>query len=162
MAQEMPQILSQHSTGELAALAIAGIFVLMLLLSAYRRREAIGRKLRHLFLMVAAFVLAILVASQFTQDRPKIILIALLAELVVGVRMRPPDRSRYISRTERRKVIARFERSGKRYDPKRHHIDHVIPHSRGGSNRADNLRVLESEKNLAKSARAPWWDVFSR
>ena len=59
--------------------------------------------------------------------------------------------------------VCKYERrTGQRYNPRKHHIDHVVPYSRGGGSRADNLRVLDSEKNLAKSDRAPWWDVFSR
>ena len=147
--------------GQIVIFAVVGLLIAITLLSAYRRREAIGRNLRHRFLMAGSFLLALLIAKQFTQDPWKAFLVAVIVELIVGIRTRPVSR-RYISRIEKRKAIARFERSGKRYDPRLHEIDHIIPYSRGGGSRADNLRVIERDRNRQKSARAPWWDVFSR
>ena len=143
------------------AYAMVTLFVALVVMALYRRRELVAQKLRQGFFMMTCAVLAFWISKQFTDDNVRAALIMVLVELVVGYWYRP-RRSRYISRVERRKVIARFERSGQRYNSKRHHIDHVVPYSRGGSNRADNLRVLERERNLAKSDRAPWWDVFSR
>ena len=44
---------------------------------------------------------------------------------------------------------------GEKFDPKKHHVDHVWPFSRGGSHTADNLRVIEKKKNLRKGAKRP-------
>jgi hypothetical protein len=161
MVQSNQNLIQQISTGQLVLYGCVGIFVLMLFLSLYRRREALGGKLRAVFLGFAGFFLTVTILKQYTADGIKILLAGLLAEVLIINYFRP-RRSRYVARSEKRKAIARFERSGKRYDPKKHHIDHVVPYSRGGSSKADNLRVLEKERNLAKSDRSPWWDVFSR
>jgi 5-methylcytosine-specific restriction endonuclease McrA len=63
-------------------------------------------------------------------------------------------RSRYVSKSTRRAVIAR-DLKGERYDPTKHHVDHVWPFARGGSHTADNLRVIEKKKNLQKGAKRP-------
>jgi 5-methylcytosine-specific restriction endonuclease McrA len=38
---------------------------------------------------------------------------------------------------------------------RKHHIDHIWPHSAGGSNTVDNLRVIPKKKNLRKGAKKP-------
>jgi len=63
-------------------------------------------------------------------------------------------RSRHISAKVRRKVIER-DLKGQKYDPKKHHVDHVWPYSRGGSSTEDNLRVLDKRENLKKGAKKP-------
>ena len=63
-------------------------------------------------------------------------------------------RSRHISAKVRRKVIER-DLKGQKYDPKKHHIDHVWPYSRGGSSTEDNLRVLDKGENLKKGSKKP-------
>ncbi len=73
-----------------------------------------------------------------------------------------PRRSRSIPSDVRPAVIRRDLR-GRRFDPSRHHIDHIWPFSRGGSHTEDNLRVVNKRKNLRKGARKPKpWDWFSR
>lgn len=139
----------------------AGLFALLIFLSLYRRRELITAKIRQLILAFGAFALVFVLAFQFTHDGVKAMLAGFLAEVILLVRA-APRRTRYIPRSERRKAIARYELSGKKYDPKRHHIDHIVPYARGGGSKADNLRVLDREKNLAKSAKPPWWDVLGR
>ncbi len=72
------------------------------------------------------------------------------------VRWQNTKRSRYIPKATKRAVIKRYvEETGEEYDPERHHIDHRWPHSRGGSNTEDNLRVIEKGKNLKKGAKRP-------
>lgn len=63
-------------------------------------------------------------------------------------------RSRYIPKATRRAVIA-TDLKGETFDPEKHHIDHVWPFSKGGSNTVDNLRVVEKRKNLQKGAKRP-------
>jgi hypothetical protein len=72
------------------------------------------------------------------------------------VRWQGAKRSRYIPKATKRAVMNRYAKeTGEEYDPKKHHIDHRWPHSRGGSNTQDNLRVVEKGKNLKKGARRP-------
>lgn len=75
---------------------------------------------------------------------------------VGGVELQP-DRSRYIPAAVRRKVWDRD--GGVCVECGRHagvveiHVDHRYPHSRGGSNDADNLQLLCRDDNLRKAAR---------
>jgi 5-methylcytosine-specific restriction endonuclease McrA len=72
------------------------------------------------------------------------------------LRWQGTKRSRYIPKATKRAVTKRYaEETGEKYDPKKHHIDHRWPHSRGGSNTEDNLRVIERGKNLKKGAKRP-------
>lgn len=70
------------------------------------------------------------------------------------IRWGSKKRSRYVSASTKRAVIAR-DLKGEEYDSSKHHIDHVWPHARGGSNTSDNLRVIEKKKNLQKGAKRP-------
>ena len=74
--------------------------------------------------------------------------------LLCFVGLQNKKRSRYVSRATKRAVIAR-DLKGEKYNPKKHHIDHVWPFARGGSHTADNLRVIEKQENLRKGAKRP-------
>jgi hypothetical protein len=63
-------------------------------------------------------------------------------------------RSRYIPKSTRRAVIAR-DLKGEKFDPTKHHVDHVWPFARGGSHTSDNLRVIDKKRNLQKGAKRP-------
>jgi hypothetical protein len=141
--------------------AVVGICVGLVLVALVRRRDAVASLLRYLLQIGVAAVLSFVIASRFMAP-PQPLFVAIIAELLAALYFRPHRRSRYIPRSERRKVIARFERHGARFDPKKHEIDHVVPHARGGVSKADNLQVLDRDRNRAKSDRSPWWDVFGR
>jgi len=66
----------------------------------------------------------------------------------------PPKRDRRILPAVRRAVIARDLR-GERFDSRIHHIDHVVPFSKGGDHSPENLRVVSRSRNLQKGARMP-------
>jgi 5-methylcytosine-specific restriction endonuclease McrA len=73
-----------------------------------------------------------------------------------------PKRSRRIPKGTRRAVIERDVLSkGEKYNPKKVHIDHNVPFSKGGSHTLDNLRVIPKEENLRKGAKNPgFFDIF--
>jgi len=131
--------------------------------SVYRRRHFLLSGIRYVFLVMTLYVLTFLCAAKYLwpRDPLKALLLALAVELVAINRWRP-RRSRYIPRRHKMAAIARFEMSGERYDPRKHEIDHIVPYARGGTHAADNLRVVPRDRNRGKSARSPWWDVFSR
>ena len=74
--------------------------------------------------------------------------------LIAFGRWQGKRRSRYVSKSTRRAVIAR-DLKGEKFDPQKHHVDHVWPFARGGSHTTDNLRVIEKKKNLQKGAKRP-------
>lgn len=132
----------------------------LILLSLYRRRHAIGRRMGIVIKGEIAYVGAALLLLKLGQPPLVALLAGIVCALIVAVRV--PKRSRYIPKAERRKAIAKFEVRGRRFNPRIHEIDHVVPFSRGGSNTADNLRVVERERNRSKSAKSPWWDLLGR
>jgi hypothetical protein len=74
-----------------------------------------------------------------------------------------PKRSRYIPASVKRRKIADYElRTGKKYNPRKHDLDHDVPFSQGGSSTFDNLTVRDKRANRSKGARSPWWDLFGR
>ena len=82
------------------------------------------------------------------------LVIAGFVALIAFGRWQGKRRSRVIPKAIRQAVIER-DLKGERFDPKKHHIDHVWPFSRGGSHTTDNLRVIEKIRNLRKGAKRP-------
>ena len=72
-----------------------------------------------------------------------------IVALIFFVRWQGRKRSRYIPKATRRAVIAR-DLKGEKFNPQKHHVDHVWPFARGGSHTTDNLRVIGKKKNLQK------------
>lgn len=86
--------------------------------------------------------------------KPHVSVVAGLAAVIALSYKMHRRRSRHIPLGIKRKVIAR-DLNGQPYDPQQHHIDHIWPHSRWGSNTSDNLRVIERSRNLRKGAKLP-------
>jgi hypothetical protein len=70
------------------------------------------------------------------------------------VLVRPPRRSRTIPAHIKREVINR-DLKGVEFDPKLHHIDHIVPYSLDGDHSPENLRVIPKVENLRRGARRP-------
>jgi 5-methylcytosine-specific restriction endonuclease McrA len=81
-------------------------------------------------------------------------LMAGFVALIFFGRWQGKRRSRCIPKSTRRAVIAR-DLKGEKFDPKKHHVDHVWPFAKGGSHTTDNLRVIDKKKNLQKGAKRP-------
>jgi hypothetical protein len=134
-------------------LSLGGVFGWVVLLKiVYAAREGIAWRIRTVLRGVAGFFVGVIVAQAFKLQGSEAVLTAwIVAGLAAATAKR---RSRHIPSRVRRQVIERDLR-GQKYDPKKHHIDHVWPYSRGGSHAADNLRVLEKAANLKKGANMP-------
>jgi hypothetical protein len=76
----------------------------------------------------------------------------------------PPKKGRRIPKAIRQEVIERdLTSKGLKWDPGKHHIDHLVPFSRGGDHSAKNLRVIEKNKNLRKGGKMPgFWDFLRK
>jgi hypothetical protein len=106
--------------------------------------------------MVFLVALTVLTALQVQLEPKQLQGISGVIALLFFLRWHGAKRSRYIPKATKRAVTKRYaEETGEKYDPKKHHIDHRWPHSRGGSNTEDNLRVVEKGKNLKKGAKRP-------
>jgi hypothetical protein len=155
-----------HITGipalDWAILAVAAVVVLYCLKAMRLARDAVRQAIR-------LFIVGFLVGLAFYVFRGKAggdvplhdgVAFGIFALILVPKR----KRSRYIPASIKREIIARDLKGREHeYDPQRHHIDHKWPHSRGGGNTRDNLRILEKEKNLRKGAKRPGVrDMFFR
>jgi hypothetical protein len=91
------------------------------------------------------------------------VLFGVLLGIAAGfVLVRPPERSRRIPSYVRMAVIAR-DLKGAPFDPTIHHIDHIVPFSKGGDNSVQNLRVVPKAYNLRRGARMPGFlDLLGR
>lgn len=138
---------------------VVGAVVCLYWLRALR----LAREGARLFLrsILKAIVLFAALIAVFTAMRPQTGLqpsqeqvIAGFVALVFFGRLQGKKRSRYIPKATRRAVIER-DLKGEKFDPEKHHVDHVWPFSRGGSHTTDNLRVIEKKRNLRKGAKRP-------
>lgn len=151
-----------HLTGDPTAnwiIFVIGALLCLYWLRALRlAREGVRLFLRNLLKAVAAFcfsmaLLAAIRARTHLLPSQEQVIAGFVALILFG-KWQSRKRSRYISKSVKRAVIAR-DLKGEEYDPAKHHIDHVWPFSKGGSNTSDNLRVITKDKNLKKGARRP-------
>ena len=128
-------------------------------LGAYRRRENFLHNVQALGLAIVVGSIVFGVMSSNGAGEQAMWFGFFAGAIVYALR---PRRKRYIPARERRIARAQFELSGEKYNPRKHHFDHDVPFSRGGSNTADNLRVRRKRDNLRKGAKPPWWDVIGK
>jgi 5-methylcytosine-specific restriction endonuclease McrA len=148
-----------HFTGELNAdwlIFIGGATVSLYWLRALRlARDGVRLFLHNLAVVILIFLVSELALAELRIPSNNALLMSGLVALTVFFsRKRAVHRSRYIPASVKRAVIAR-DLKGERYNPAKHHIDHVWPFSKGGSNTIDNLRVIEKKENLKKRAKRP-------
>ncbi len=140
---------------------VVAVIVFFVLVSLRRRREAISHAMRRVFLAEVAYLLVVYLMVQAGRTTLEALLAGLLCGFIVNYAV--PSRSRHIPASVRRRKIAEFElRTGKKFNSRKHEIDHEVPFSKGGSHTEDNLQVVEKRKNRSKGARSPWWDVLGR
>lgn len=121
----------------------------------YRRREAIIHAVRGTVLACICATVAFLLLWKAGLSPINSYVVALV--IAVLVRRTQPRRSRYIPARVKRQVIAKWEReTGESFNRRIHEIDHTLPHSRGGGNFEDNLRVLTKKQNRSKGAGHRW------
>jgi hypothetical protein len=134
-------------------LIVGGVFGWVLVFRiVYAAREGIAWTLGAAARGAIGFMLAAAFLPRMGLKPQDATIAALVVAGVAVARMKP--RGRYISAKVKRAVIAR-DLKGEKYNSKKHHIDHVWPHSRGGSNTEDNLRVISKKANLKKGAKKP-------
>lgn len=131
---------------------LIGFVVFYVVLPLWAMRQGIVHALsRGSVALLACLILrAILASHGFNLQQ------AGLAGLLVGAAayLLFPSRSRHIPTTVRRRVVAR-DLKGRKFDSRKHHIDHRWPFARGGSHTTDNLRVLSKGENLRKGKKRP-------
>jgi len=154
-------VMRSASSGDPALEAI--LFALFLFACIYwvralhLAREGAGFILQNLIHAAIVFVVAFFLfgaaqrQTNMLQEQRVVFagLIALVFLIVEG-----KTRSRHIPRSIRKAVIAR-DLKGARFNPRKHHIDHVWPFSRGGSHTSDNLRVMNKKENMKKGSKRP-------
>lgn len=128
-------------------------------LSLYRRRQNALHNLRNFTTIgVLAYVAYLLARSDPNYLAAAPLIAGLVGFMFYAMR---PKRGRNISKSVRRTKIKEWEsKTGKRFNPRKHELDHIVPFSKGGSHTGDNLRVLEKGLNRSKGAQNPWWDIF--
>jgi len=137
------------------------VFGLLFTISIRRRREAIRYRIRLVIVAEASFIGATYLLTRAGQPMAVSAFLGTLAGAIV-IHL-SPRRSRYVPTTVRRKAVAKWElKSGKKFNPQKHELDHEVPFSRGGSNTLDNIRVSSRKRNRSKGAKSPWWDLLGR
>jgi 5-methylcytosine-specific restriction endonuclease McrA len=93
-------------------------------------------------------------------DTLLVIVFVVLIVLILAGR----KRTRYVPKKSKDLAWAKFVQDfyrdpanrGKHPRRKDYELDHIYPHSKGGSNRANNIQVLSKKKNRKKGAKMPW------
>lgn len=121
---------------------------------AMRMRDTIAFKLRRVVVGMSLYILGLIVGENLGWTHLETAGGAFLLS-VFALRVVPsPRRSRYIDSQTRRGILSR-DLKGEPFDGRNHHIDHIVPYSKGGDNSPKNLRVIPRTKNLKKGAKMP-------
>jgi HNH endonuclease len=122
-----------------------------------RKKDHIRFKLRRIVVCMLAYLLGIFVLTKLGYKPYEAALFSFLLGIAAGfLFVRSPYRTRVIPKHIKQAVIKR-DLKGVDFDPKLHHIDHIVPYSRGGDNSKANLRVMSNTENLRKGSRMPRW-----
>jgi hypothetical protein len=128
---------------------IVAVVFFLLLVSIRRRREAILHRVRRGIVVEGIYVGVAYVMVQAGRTTIEALLGGIVAGLVVNQMI--SGRSRHIPTSVRRKKIREYElRTGKKFNPRKHELDHEVAFSKGGSHTEDNLRVVEKGKNRSR------------
>lgn len=151
------------STLNLAVIVGVCIFAWYLYQIASRKKERIRYKIRGLIVYLVVYLMMVAVLAKQGLPPVEVVIVSALVGLASAwLLIKEPATSRRIPKAVRRQVIARdLTSKGLKWNPAKHHIDHVVPVVRGGDNSPRNLRVIKKEKNLRKGAKMPSiWDFL--
>jgi hypothetical protein len=158
---------SETPTNNLLILAIigAGILAWYVYQIASRKRERIRFKIARGGVCLAFYALGV---SILMQQRLPLLEVALISALAgIGgawLLVKTPKGGGRIPKAIRRQIIARdLTSKGLKWNPRKYHIDHIVPASRGGDDSIRNLRVIEKQRNLRKGDKMPgFWDLLNK
>jgi hypothetical protein len=144
---------------QIVTLWVFAIVVIVLRLLLGPRRQNFAHNLRHLILAIAMAAGAYWVSLSVPQLNSAAWVIAGIVGFFLFFRR--PARTRQMKASVRRRVIAKWTaKTGKKFNPRIHEIDHIIPFSKGGGETEGNLRVVDKKMNRSKGAKGPWWDIL--
>ena len=150
---------SQTPTNDLFIVAVIGGGILAWYLYQIISRKQVWIRFKIVRAGVALVVYALGVSILVQQQLPPLeaALISGLAGLGgAWLLVRAPRGGGRIPQAIRRQVIARdLTSKGLKWNPRKYHIDHIVPVSRGGDNSIRNLRVIEKQRNLRKGDKMP-------
>lgn len=147
---------------------VAGIALAVFVWYAYqvgsRKKVWLRYKLKQAVVFFSVYWITILVVRNHGFDQVVVALISVFVGYGVAfVSVKQPKLNRRIPRSVRKAVIARdLESKGLEWDPKKYHLDHHVPISKGGDNSVRNIRVLPKEANLIKGNKMPGVRDFIR
>ena len=136
-------------------LGAGALFALYWLRALRLAREGARRFLANAAKSVLVFIVSdVALSNVFKLDDSRAHGLSMCAAFIALVIWQSRKRSRYIPKAVRQAVIERDLPDGG-YDPRKHHIDHIYPHSRGGSNTLDNTRVIEKRGICRRGQNGP-------
>jgi hypothetical protein len=127
-----------------------------------RRKGEISFRLRRLVVAMLVYAGGIFIAAETGHTGIEAVAFAVPLGLAVSFCfVRPSARNRVIPKRIRRAVIKRDLKNAD-FDATIHHIDHIVPYSKGGDHSMTNLRVLPKKENLTRGAKMPKMRDFKR
>lgn len=146
------------SSGSIIAILLLASPLLLYIFQVGRRKQAIIRfRLKRLIIGYSAFFGGIFLWVKTDHGVGESIFVGFISALAAGFYFAPyPQRTRRIPKHIRRAVIER-DLKGEAFDPNIHHLDHIIPFSKGGDHSVANLRVMNRTENMRRGARMPNW-----
>lgn len=122
---------------------------------ARRRRREVRFRVKRTMVSLALYLGGTFVMNAMGYGPVHSIFVGFLMGVAGGfVLVRPPSRNRRIPKRIRQAVIAR-DLKNVPFDPAFHHLDHIVPYSRGGDHSVENLRVLQKLDNIRRGAKMP-------
>ena len=149
----------------IVVVVLVGILTWYLYQIGSRRQQWLRFKIKRMIVGLVVYLIAAITLANQRLPPIEAVIVAIFTGLgFAWLLVHPPKNERRIPKAVRRAVIVRdLTSKGIEWDPQRHHIDHVVPFSRGGDHSARNLRVLEKERNLRKGGKMPtFWDFLKR
>jgi hypothetical protein len=147
----------------LAVLVVLGILTWYFYQIASRKKERLRYKIKRTIVALSSYLVIALILAKQRLPPVEAVVFAMLAGIgCQWLLLKSPKKGRRIPKAVRRAVIARdLTSKGLEWDPEKHHIDHVVPFSRGGDHSTRNLRVTEKQRNLSKGNKMPsFWDFL--